>query len=102
MAKTVDVLTILQKANQALASDYFPDMAGPAVSIEAFSRAYRLGIAGLLETVLYESDNYAGFGYLENPYRAGVTDESRRCYYLSNRLAKVYAQRRRVDAKEEK
>src|ERR1700677_1862283 len=85
----LDVLTILQKANKALASDYFPDVGAPEVSIKALGRAYRLGIASLAQTLLFESGNHAGFMYLETPYRAGMTDESRRFYHLSPRLAKL-------------
>lgn len=47
-------------------------------------QAYRLSAASLLEAVLHETGNYAGFGYRLAPgeqYQEGVTDESRRVYY---------------------
>jgi hypothetical protein len=48
---TVDVETIREKANLALAGDY-----GDA--------GYRAGIASLLETVLHAANQYKGFNYL--------------------------------------
>ncbi len=72
--KRVDVATILTRANTLLASGY-----GDA--------QYRLGVCSLMEQILHESGNYVGFGYIDTPYVAGVTDESRRSYYFSHRLS---------------
>ena len=86
--KTADVLTILQVANETLAGDFVPDVGAIGVSPNVLGRAYRRGIASMVSTMLHKSGDYAGFRYLE-PYRDGATDESRRFYYLSPRLARL-------------
>lgn len=87
--KTISVLSLLERANKALANDYAPGAVPNAFSSSAESaRAYRLGIAGFIEGVLHDSGNYVGYGYLDSPFVAGVTDESRRSYYYSLALQK--------------
>ncbi len=67
--KTIRVRIILDKINHALAS-------------ETLSRERKLGLAGLLETILMDTGNYAGFGYLSD-YQ---TDEASRFYYVHPNL----------------
>lgn len=65
--KTAEVAQIKQKANHYLAwpsTEITPDM--------------RKGVASLLETILMDTNSYAGFRYLDGwPCK----DESRREYY---------------------
>jgi len=76
--KTIPVVRVKEIANHVLAN-----------STEDFSPEQRLAVAGLLETILMETDNYRGFGYLPGVYEyddvkltAKLTgDESRRVYY---------------------
>jgi hypothetical protein len=51
MRKTVDLLTLVTKANDYLATS-------------TVSRDMRLGVASLIETALHLADAYSGFGYL--------------------------------------
>jgi hypothetical protein len=80
--KTVSVLSLLEQANKRLA------VVSPHDS-DALGRAYRHGICSFIERILHDSGNYAGFGYLDSPYVAGVTDESRRSYYYSPAMRKA-------------
>lgn len=75
--KTMHIDTVIDKANAALAN--WPIGKTPE-EIER-NRHYRFGLASLLESILHDTGNYKGFGYLDTPYREGITDESRRHYY---------------------
>ncbi len=77
MSKTVKVAVLLEKANTALASTDWAKTER--------SKFIRLGICSMIETVLFTAGCYAGFRYLDD-YEEGVSDESRRSYYLSNKL----------------
>lgn len=71
MAKTIKVSRLVEKAN-----DFFkhsPDSA----------RLDRLNVATFLNSVLHETKNYAGFGYL-TPYGEPGNDPSRVFYYQKN------------------
>ncbi len=88
--KTISVALILKRANARLAQ---PDskakqLGGGVGQLRGVS--YREGVASLLEFVLHEADAYAGFGYLDERYVEGKTDESRRCYYVHSKLAASY------------
>jgi hypothetical protein len=72
--KTVKVETLLNQANS-----YLKNTAPDQVEL-------RRGVCSFIETVLFEANAYAGFGYLDSPYVAGVTDDSRRSYYKSHKL----------------
>lgn len=55
----------------------------------------RLGMASVLENILHQTDNYAGYGHLasagvKNPGEREVSfeDESRRAYYQHRKLPK--------------
>ena len=57
-------------------------------SLEGLSaeQAYRMGAASVLEAVLHETGNYAGFGYLDVDHTVDpprIPDETRRAYYTS-------------------
>jgi hypothetical protein len=90
--KTIPVLTLLEKANHVLSQDFSPSRgANEHTCLDTSTeheraRAYRLGVCGMIETVLHATGNYAGFGYLDTPFQTGVTDESRRVYYYSDTL----------------
>lgn len=106
--KTISVLTILEKANKYLACD------GPRPTPE-----HRLGAASLLERILMDSGNYAGYGYLAahpdgtlraervssapmatpEEVAAGDYDPTRRHYYYSRTLAREREERDAAAAK---
>lgn len=79
--KTIEVGKVVERANTFLAA---PD----SFSIEGLDpHSQRLGVAGLLESILHETGNYKGFNYLSSEWdgekqelRQGY-DESRRRYY---------------------
>lgn len=70
MRKTIDVVKVLTMANRRLFLD----------SPNSTTAEFRKGVASLLEAILHETDNYAGFGY-QGTYVEGKTDETRRSYY---------------------
>jgi hypothetical protein len=87
---TVDVAVILEKANKYLALG--SGLYGPTPD-------QRLGVASLLETILHDTGNYAGYnllGWMNGGYDAWVADgkpastaaylgdDSRRFYYTKN------------------
>lgn len=74
--KTVSVAWLLEKTNHLLAYE------GNNVG-----REHRLGAASVLESVLMETGNYAGFNSLQ-PYNPDDPnyDDSRRVYHRSWRL----------------
>ena len=53
--KTVPVLRMLKFANQQLAR-----------TDEWATKEYKIGIINMLEEVLFATDNYAGFGFIDN------------------------------------
>jgi hypothetical protein len=70
--KTIDVQTVKEHINKALATVYVgntPD--------------YRRGLAAVLDDVLMTTGNYRGFRYLHDaaPLIDGQSDETRREYY---------------------
>lgn len=93
MRKTIDVQTVLDKANRLLALP-------PSAS---HTPEWRKGVASLLEAVLMNTETYAGFNYLEW-VNGGCTrwrengepgfpekeqyfgDQTRRVYYSTPRL----------------
>ena len=66
--KTVKVIELVEKANRMLANS------------NDDRKDQRKGIASFIESVLFEADQYAGFGYIDGwgPYE----DETRRIYYF--------------------
>lgn len=72
--KTARVAEILSKANHALAAE----------PTEVLTRDFRRGVASLLENILQETGNYAGYMHLD-PHTAG-SDDSRREYYMHANL----------------
>jgi hypothetical protein len=85
--KTTSVSELTDKVNKRLAlSD---DVLNKYILRNAGSpeRAYRLALAGLLEGVLMETNNYHGFGYQEGVFDftadppEQVGDDTRRIYY---------------------
>lgn len=80
--KTVNVAEVLERANRMLET---PDS---TIRLEDYTpeQALRLGIAGLLETILHSSGNYHGYRYQPGvvDFEAdppNVRDETRRNYY---------------------
>jgi hypothetical protein len=73
MAKTIKVARLVEKANQFFKTS--PDSA----------RLDRLHVATFLDSVLHETNTYAGFGYL-TPYGEPGNDSSRVVYYLHRSL----------------
>lgn len=94
--KTVDVKPILERVNHMLKTpDSTLRLTGKDGADLTPEQAFRLGIASLLETILHESGNYAGYNYqpglgitfengAENPT---FVDDSRRFYYYASTLA---------------
>lgn len=80
--KTVDVEDVREVANKMLASK---DSAYRGTPEE--NAGYRLGVAALLEWVLHESGNYAGYGYQRGNHPAinGKADETRRVYHIKGK-----------------
>ena len=71
--KTFSVKKLVENTNMRLAKSICSD-------------SERLAMCSVLETVLFETGNYAGYRYLDmadgSPYVSGVTNDSRREYYL--------------------
>ena len=65
--KTVNVKQVVESANKILTDS-------PASSTDI-----RFGVIGLLEQVLFDSDQYHGFQFVDG--NKGHTDDSRRVYY---------------------
>lgn len=80
MAKTIKVEKILDKVNAALALE--PN--------HILTDDWRRGAMYVLETILHDTDTYAGFGYIETydgqKFEKGVTNESRVFYIKSRKL----------------
>lgn len=76
MRKTVDIATVVKKANHMLADSVDEKKEG------------REGIIQLLTSVLHDTDTYAGFQYLKSggPERKGEVDDTRRRYNLHGSL----------------
>lgn len=79
--KTINVATVVERANTFLAA---PD----SFTIDGLDpRSQRLGVCGLLESILHETGNYAGFRYQTTEWDEGTTalradyDDSRRIYF---------------------
>lgn len=87
---TVNVLDWLDKANTFLKNS--PDE----------QRERRLGVASLLEAILHETKNYAGFIYLPDVVKNSgtpeqvITDDSRRHYLLSKTLEADWKKRKKT------
>ncbi len=85
---TIDVLDVLDKANTFLKIS--PDD----------QRDRRLGVASLLEAILHQTKNYAGFNYLPGIVKncgtpeQVITDDSRRYYIPSKKLFAEYSKRK--------
>jgi len=75
--QTVKVADVVRAANVRMG---VPDAALDHLDKLTPQQAYRAGVASLVEHVLHLADTYQGFGYLESPYVAGQTDETRRAY----------------------
>ena len=75
--KTVNVLTLLEWANKNLKrKDEFATV------------DFKAGICSMIEMVLHESDNYAGFGFQDNSdIDCGTLGYYSRTYYYSNLLS---------------
>ena len=75
--KTFEVRKLVEEVNRRLA-------------LSTCSDAERLTLCSLLERILFDTNNYAGFGYLDlpngGPFVPGVTNESRRHYFLRRGL----------------
>lgn len=79
--RTADVARILKRVNFILAQ---PD--NPYVNAD-----FRRGVASLLESILMDTGNYEGFGYLQKYDPDSLSfDETKRVYYVSNRLRGDY------------
>jgi hypothetical protein len=79
--KTISVALITERVNHLLA---YRVGLGDSVARLTPEQAYRRGAASVLESVLHETGNYHGFGYVDAVFDAGVLvsgDESRRTYY---------------------
>jgi hypothetical protein len=84
MRKTIDATLLIERANHFLAHS------------EDSQRGERLGVAGLLETLLLDAsvNVYAGFSYLESAgmtrgedgYAIDFADDSRRQYNVHHKL----------------
>ena len=77
--KTIDVGTLLARANQILAS-------------QNTTQQEREMMCGFIEGVLHETGNYRGFRYLdsEDYPEEVVYASSRRCYYVSTEVEDDY------------
>lgn len=82
--KTVKVAEVLRSANTRLG---VPDMARPHLDKLTPHQAFRLGVASVLEDMLHASDTYAGYGYADDTYIAGTTDETQRVYRVHQTLS---------------
>jgi hypothetical protein len=87
--KSVKVADILRDANKRLG---VPDSERPGLADMSPFQAYRLGVASLAECVLHGADAYAGFGYIDSPFVAGQTDETRRVYYVHWVISAAYSE----------
>ena len=84
--KTVKVTEAIDMVNNMIAN--FPVGATPEE--KEMYKNIRFGMSNIIERILFDTGNYAGFSYLdtteEKPFKKGETDESRRCYMTSNKL----------------
>ena len=94
--QTVKVADVLAKVNHLLAhGGSLP--ATDTVSGEPLTteQAYRLGAASVLESILHDSGNYQGFGYLntsrDDDDAVVIPDKTRRAYYTSELTRKLAA-----------
>jgi hypothetical protein len=91
MSKRIPVLKVLQAANNMLKSDFVP-LKGPnqdscqdnSTDAER-GRAFRQGVASVLEYILTETANYNGYSHLDKVER-NIRDDSRREYYYSDEM----------------
>ena len=74
--KSIDILPLLEFANQNLErQDEFATV------------GFKAGICNMLEKVLMETDNYAGFGFLDNnDSDTGTLGYYSRHYYYSSKM----------------
>lgn len=91
--KTVDVKFVLDRVNHMLSMEA-AHVLKPGMTAE---QGFRVGVAHLLEAVLHETDNYAGYNLLGSEYlpadeqtadnviRADA-DDTKRHYYASSAL----------------
>ena len=78
--KTVPVLRMLKFANRQLAR-----------TDEWATREYKIGIANMLEEVLFATDNYAGFAFIDNDDSATDTlGYYSRQYCYSDKMRREY------------
>ena len=76
MRKTTSVLTLIKYVNQNLTR-----------RDEYATVGYKMGLCDVLESVLHSTDNYSGFGFLDNDdSKTGTVGYSSRQYYISNKL----------------
>ena len=79
--KTVKVDDLKEAANRMLAAETLSIEADPAAD-----KQMRLGVCGLMESVLFATDNYKGYKHLESEWDAEAWklkdgyDETRRQY----------------------
>ena len=69
LRKTVEIKKVVDKANEMLKNS-------------TCSPAERNMLSSFIGSLLHDIDMYQGFTYLDMPYKPGVTDESRRHYFL--------------------
>ena len=76
MRKTTSVLTLIKYVNQNLTR-----------RDEYATVGYKMGLCDVLESVLHSTDNYSGFGFLDNDdSKTGTVGYFSRQYYISNKL----------------
>ena len=76
--KTADVATIKAQANKALTDETARHWQHEAHGT-AGARAYRMGVAAVLESILMDTGNYRGFRFADGA--SGKLDETLREYY---------------------
>jgi hypothetical protein len=76
MSKRIEVLRLLEFANtQLMRTDGYATV------------GFKAGISLMIEEVLHRSDNYAGYGYVDNnDSECGTLGYYTRFYYVSNKL----------------
>jgi hypothetical protein len=87
--RTVQLRKMIEHTNLMLNA---PD---PVMLTPAEAKAWRLGAAILLESMLFDAAAYAGFSYTEKAnvehdekgYARSIEDDSRRCYTIHPKLA---------------
>jgi hypothetical protein len=77
MRKTIEVLDILNYANDSLArKDEFADS------------KFKAGICTMIEQFLLRTDNYKGFAFLHEDQNVGTPNYYSRYYYINQKLVK--------------